>query len=113
MRAADGASVPSSACASAVAARAARTIFDPARSLPGAIQRLGFVQADPMRAPARAQDLILRLRVYPLLPTLGDGGVINGLRIGAPLTEFRGVLTGTPEYIGSRNPLLEDRNGGA
>ena len=29
--------------------------------------------------------LVLRLRVYPLLPTLGDGGVINGLRIGAPL----------------------------
>ena len=29
--------------------------------------------------------LILRLRVYPLLPTLGDGGAIVGLRIGAPL----------------------------
>ncbi|MDR7272896.1 hypothetical protein J2X20_005581 [Pelomonas saccharophila] len=29
--------------------------------------------------------LVLRLRVYPLLPTLGDGGVINGLRIGTPL----------------------------
>jgi uncharacterized protein YcaQ len=28
-----------------------------------ALQRLGFVQADPIRAPARAQDLILRLRV--------------------------------------------------
>lgn len=29
--------------------------------------------------------LVLRLRVYPLLPTLGAGGVIDGLRIGAPL----------------------------
>jgi hypothetical protein len=29
--------------------------------------------------------LVLRLRTYPLLPTFGDGGVINGLRIGAPL----------------------------
>jgi len=29
--------------------------------------------------------LVLRLRVYPLLPTFGDGGVINGLRIGTPL----------------------------
>jgi uncharacterized protein YcaQ len=44
-----------------------------------AIERLGFVQADPMRAPARAQDLILLHRVkdyragelerrYPRLP---------------------------------------------
>lgn len=29
--------------------------------------------------------LVLRLRVYPLLPTLGETGGINGLRIGAPL----------------------------
>jgi len=28
-----------------------------------AVERLGFVQADPIRAPARAQDLILRHRV--------------------------------------------------
>lgn len=40
----------------------ARSLFKPT-SLPAAIRRLGFVQADPMRAPARAQDLILRLRV--------------------------------------------------
>lgn len=32
-------------------------------SLPRAIARLGFVQADPLRAPARAQDLILAHRV--------------------------------------------------
>ena len=32
-------------------------------SLPTAIERLGFVQADPIRAPARAQDLTLRHRV--------------------------------------------------
>ncbi len=32
-------------------------------SLSRAIARLGFVQADPMRAPARAQDLILAQRV--------------------------------------------------
>jgi uncharacterized protein YcaQ len=31
--------------------------------LAGAIERLGFVQADPIRSPARAQDLILRHRV--------------------------------------------------
>jgi uncharacterized protein YcaQ len=40
----------------------ARSLFE-ATSLPRAIARLGFVQADPMRAPARAQDLILKERV--------------------------------------------------
>ena len=41
----------------------ARTLFGPV-SLARAINRLGFVQADPIRAPARAQDLILRHRVH-------------------------------------------------
>ncbi len=56
----------------------ARSLFKPT-SLMRAIARLGFVQADPMRAPARAQDLILLQRVkgyqagdlegrYPRLP---------------------------------------------
>ncbi len=40
----------------------ARSLFTPT-SLPRAIARLGFVQADPIRAPARAQDLTLRHRV--------------------------------------------------
>ncbi len=40
----------------------ARSLFRPT-TLPRAISKLGFVQADPMRAPARAQDLILRHRV--------------------------------------------------
>ena len=40
----------------------ARSLFR-ATTLPRAIARLGFVQADPMRAPARAQDLILAQRV--------------------------------------------------
>ena len=40
----------------------ARTLFTPT-TLPQAIARLGFVQADPIRAPARAQDLTLRHRV--------------------------------------------------
>ena len=40
----------------------AHTLF-PATGLPRAVGRLGFVQADPIRAPARAQDLILRHRV--------------------------------------------------
>jgi uncharacterized protein YcaQ len=40
----------------------ARSLFKPT-TLPRAIERLGFVQADPIRAPARAQDLTLRHRV--------------------------------------------------
>jgi uncharacterized protein len=39
-----------------------RSLFAPT-TLPLAIKRLGFVQADPIRAPARAQDLTLRHRV--------------------------------------------------
>lgn len=40
----------------------ARTLFGPT-SLTRALEKLGFVQADPIRAPARAQDLTLRHRV--------------------------------------------------
>jgi uncharacterized protein len=59
-----------------------RTLFAPT-TLQRAIETLGFVQADPIRAPARAQDLTLRLRVegyragdldrcYPALPVEED-----------------------------------------
>jgi uncharacterized protein YcaQ len=40
----------------------AASLFRPG-TLRQAVERLGFVQADPIRAPARAQDLILRHRV--------------------------------------------------
>jgi hypothetical protein len=40
----------------------ARSLFPPV-TLKRAVERLGFVQADPIRAPARAQDLTLRHRV--------------------------------------------------
>jgi uncharacterized protein YcaQ len=40
----------------------ARTLA-PANDLQAAIDRLGYLQADPIRAPARAQDLALRHRV--------------------------------------------------
>jgi len=44
----------------------AASLFSP-MSLRRAVERLGFIQADPIRSPARAQDLILRHRVkeYP------------------------------------------------
>lgn len=59
-----------------------RSLFAPT-TLGRAITRLGFVQADPIRAPARAQDLTLRHRVadyragdlerrYPKLPIEED-----------------------------------------
>jgi uncharacterized protein YcaQ len=60
----------------------AHSLF-PSTTLQGAVDRLGFIQADPIRSPARAQDLILRHRVedyrvgelhrqYPLLDVEED-----------------------------------------
>lgn len=37
----------------------------------------------------------------------------GGVRVGEPLIEFQGVLTGTPEYRGSQMPLMSDRIDGA
>lgn len=65
-----------------------RSLFAPT-SLGRAIHKLGFVQADPIRAPARAQDLTLRHRVknyragdlerrYPRLPVEEDHFVNYG-----------------------------------
>ncbi len=44
-------------------ASAVRRALPPLVTLGAAVTGLGFVQADPIRAPARAQDLILRQRV--------------------------------------------------
>src|SRR5689334_5286567 len=65
-----------------------QSLFPPT-TLKAAVRRLGFVQADPIRAPARAQDLILRHRVrayragdlerrYPALPLEEDAFVNYG-----------------------------------
>lgn len=35
----------------------------------------------------------------------------GGLRVGMPLTDFHGVLTGVPSYHGQRNPLIGDNDG--
>jgi uncharacterized protein len=61
----------------------------PAPGIEAAIARLGFLQADPIRSPARAQDLTLRQRVpgyragdleraYPRLPLEEDFFVNHG-----------------------------------
>jgi circadian clock protein KaiC len=34
----------------------------------------------------------------------------RGIRVGEPLIHFKGVLTGTPEYVGETSPLMEDRS---
>jgi circadian clock protein KaiC len=36
----------------------------------------------------------------------------EGLRVGPPLTEFSGILTGTPVYIGTPKPLMRDNDRG-
>ena len=36
----------------------------------------------------------------------------GGIRIGEPLTQFHGVLTGTPTYLGDGDPLLMERDKG-
>jgi circadian clock protein KaiC len=33
----------------------------------------------------------------------------GGIRVGEPLTDFRGVLTGNPEYLGQLGPLMGSR----
>lgn len=48
------------------------------------------------------EDTIRELRI--------DAG---GIRVGEPLSDFKGVLTGTPEYVGVSAPLMEDRSVGA
>jgi circadian clock protein KaiC len=30
----------------------------------------------------------------------------EGIQIGPPLSEFRGILSGTPEYVGNPEPLM-------
>lgn len=34
----------------------------------------------------------------------------TGIQVGQPLREFRGVLSGLPEYFGDKGPLLKERN---
>ena len=66
----------------------ARSLFA-ATSLNRAVNKLGFIQADPIRAPARAQDLLLRHRVknyragdlerlYPKLDVEEDFFIVYG-----------------------------------
>lgn len=91
-----------------------RSLFAP-RSLTAAIEELGFLQADPIRAPARAQDLILRHRAlayragelersYPTLP-LEEGFFINyGFLLRA---DYRAMLPRAPRRRWSPKALRQ------
>jgi uncharacterized protein len=74
----------------ALRAHAVRRSLFPPTDLPAAIDALGFVQLDPIAAPARAADLILRHRVagyragdldraYPELPLAEDHVHVYGV----------------------------------
>ena len=66
----------------------ARTLFTPT-TLQGALDRLGFVQADPIRAPARAQDLTLRHRVVGLPCRRSRAALRRARRRGGLLRQLR------------------------
>lgn len=97
----------------------------PKTTLKRAIDRLGFVQADPIRSPARCQDLILRHRVknyragdlerkYPSLDLEEDYTFAYGFlpsknrnvvhpRSGRNLSEFERKVIETVEKLGPSN----------
>jgi circadian clock protein KaiC len=58
---------------------------------------------------------IMKKRTGPHENTIREFGIRDGhVRVGEPLTKFRGVLTGVPEYRGDQSPLFggsDDRGG--
>jgi uncharacterized protein YcaQ len=101
-------------------AAVATTLFRPT-TLQRALDALGFVQADPIRAPARAQDLILRHRVtgyragdlerrYPRLDIHEDFFVNYGFVTGAVqalMHPRKGPAPWTPARRGRVQAMLE------
>src|SRR5712664_1067245 len=99
----------------------ARNFFTPT-TLKRALHKMGFVQADPIRAPARAQDLILRHRVknyhagdlecrYPTLDIEEDFFVIYGFvtRSLQALMHPRSVSCVPAEDVGSPWPTAQKK----
>jgi uncharacterized protein YcaQ len=87
-------------------------------SIEQAVERLGFVQADPIRAPARAQDLILGQRVdgyragdlerrYPDLPLEEDMLHVYGFlpQRHAPLLHPRPLGPRGQEFLARHRPI--------
>ncbi len=96
-----------------------RSLFPP-RELEAAIRTLGFVQIDPIRAPARAQDLVLRHRVvnyrngdldrrYPDLPVVEDYVHVYGV-LPRQTRRLLHPRAGEPRFhIESEHPQLPPR----
>lgn len=76
-----------------------------------AVLMLRFFEAE---GRIRKAISVLKNRAGPHEDTLREFRVdAAGVRVGAPLAALKGVLTGTPEYVGERSPLMEDRDLGA
>jgi uncharacterized protein len=86
-------------------AAAAQSLFTPA-TLQRALDALGFVQADPIRAPARAQDLTLRHRVI-------DYRAGDLERLYAQLDVHEDVLVNYGFVTGAVQALMHPRGGPA
>jgi circadian clock protein KaiC len=57
---------------------------------------------------------VLKKRTGAHEDTIREYGIDGqGIRVGEPLTGFRGVLTGVPTYEGREGSLLKDRDGNA
>jgi circadian clock protein KaiC len=57
---------------------------------------------------------VLKKRSGPHELTIREFQVTNkGVRVGEPLRDFQGVLTGVPNYIGQRHPLFAVEGPGA
>jgi circadian clock protein KaiC len=55
---------------------------------------------------------VLKKRSGPHELTIREFQVTNsGVRVGEPLRDFQGVLTGVPEYVGQRQPLFGEGSG--
>ena len=87
--------------------RSSRSLFPPT-TLANALDRFGFVQADPIRSPARAQDLTLRPRVtnyhagdlethYATLPIEEDFFINYGFVTQAPAVPDASALVGVAD----------------
>ena len=90
----------------------------------------GFVNVDQSSFEATyLADLVILLRYFEALGTVRQAVSIvknrshdhertirefevgkKGIRIGKPLTEFQGVLTGNPEFSGKSGTLIRDRD---
>ena len=92
--------------------------IDPAELSPGefaaavcsAVEERGarMVVIDSLNAYLQSMpsEQFLVLQMHELLTVLGQFGVVTLLILGEPLTEFQGVLTGAPTFLGAAATLL-------